>query len=149
MLNQQVLESPYLYMETPVTLDNRREWLASHRAAGLPIVVAADANRRDSIIGWGALSPYRPSSGYRFTAELSVYVAPAEQGRGIGGRLLSSLCDEAGTRGLHALVASIDSENAPSIGLFERRGFREVARLAEVGRKFDRWRTQLLLLRVL
>jgi phosphinothricin acetyltransferase len=59
------------------------------------------------------------------------------------------LCDEARRRGLHVLVASIDSENAPSIALFSRLGFAEAARLREVGRKFDRWRTQLLLARTL
>jgi len=77
----------------------------------------------------------------------SVYVDPAAQRRGIGARLLSWLCDEARKREMHALVASIDSENAPSIALFERRGFREVARLNEVGWKSGRWRTQLLFIR--
>lgn len=48
---------------------------------------------------------------------------------------------------MHAIVASIDSENAPSIALFERFGYVEAARLTEVGRKFERWRTQLLLLK--
>jgi len=46
-------------------------------------------------------------------------------------------------------VASIDSENAPSIALFERHGFVEAARLIEVGRKFAAWRTQLLFARTL
>jgi L-amino acid N-acyltransferase YncA len=32
--------------------------------------------------------------------------------------------------------------------LFERHGFAEVGRLVEVGRKFERWRTQLLFLRL-
>jgi L-amino acid N-acyltransferase YncA len=31
--------------------------------------------------------------------------------------------------------------------LFERFGFVEAARLTDVGRKFERWRTQLLLLK--
>jgi L-amino acid N-acyltransferase YncA len=50
-------------------------------------------------------------------------------------------------RGVHAIVASIDSENTSSIVLFERFGYVEAARLKEVGRKFDRWRTQLRLLK--
>ena len=43
-----------------------------------------------AVVGWAALSPYRPSSGYRFTAELSVYVArgrsAARNGLGTGPR---------------------------------------------------------------
>jgi len=143
IFNHEVVESPYLYVETPLTLDDRQAWLNQHRAASLPVLVVTDPR----VLGYASLSPYRPSSGYRFTGEVSVYVAHFAQRRGLGARLLSSLFDEARRRGLHALVASIDSENAPSIALFERCGYAEAARLPEVGRKFDGWRTQLLLIR--
>jgi phosphinothricin acetyltransferase len=149
IFNHEVVASPYLYVETPVTIDDRRTWLDQHRVAGMPVLVATESGERAEILGYASLSPYRPSSGYRFTGEISVYVAPFAQRRSIGSRLLSSLSDEAQARGLHALVASIDSENAPSVALFERRGFAEVARLVEVGWKFGRWRTQLLFLRIL
>jgi len=145
ILNGEIAASPFVYAETPVTLEERREWLARHRAAELPVVVATDGQ---SVVGWASLSPYRASSGYRFTAEASVYVAPAAQRRGVGTRLLRSVLDAPEAEGFHAIVASIDAENAPCIALFERLGFREAARLREVGRKFDRWRTQVLLLRV-
>jgi L-amino acid N-acyltransferase YncA len=146
ILNAEIEASPYIYAETPVTLDERRAWLALHSAAGLPIVVATEVDDATRLVGWGALSVYRPSSGYRFTTEASVYVAPFAQRRGIGRQLLARLCDEAQANDKHAIVASIDAENAPSIALFEREGFREVARLEGVGRKFDAWRTQLLFL---
>jgi L-amino acid N-acyltransferase YncA len=147
ILNHEIAESPYVYADIPVTLDERREWLKLHRAAELPVVVAIRAGAPDAVLAWGALSVYRPSSGYRFTVEASVYVDPSAQRRGIGRRLLSCLCDEAHKRAMHALVASIDSENAPSIALFARGGFHEVARLDEVGRKYGTWRTQLLFMR--
>lgn len=60
---------------------------------------------------------------YRFTLEASVYVARAAHRRGIGRRLLAALDDAAQVRGVHAIVASIDSENAPSIALFEQFGY--------------------------
>jgi L-amino acid N-acyltransferase YncA len=147
MLNREIAESPYVYADIPVTLDERRDWLESHRAVELPVIVATPVDRSNVVLGWGALSVYRPSGGYRFTVEASVYVDPSAQRQGIGARLLSQLCDEARTREMHALVASIDSENAPSIALFERYGFREVARLDDVGWKYGGWRTQLLLIR--
>lgn len=146
ILNREIERSPYVYAEAPVTLDERRDWLARHTAAGLPVLVAED---RGTVIGWGSLSPYRASSGYRFTLEASVYVDEPARGRGIAKRLLEALHDTAWARGSHAIVASIDDENAPSIALFERFGYREAARLAEVGRKFDQWRTQLLLVRLI
>ena len=145
ILNQEIAASPFVYAEEPVTLDERRAWLDEHRAAGLPVLVAAE---RDVLLGWASLSPYRASSGYRFTAEPSVYVAHAARRRGVGAVLLDALVEAPAARQFHAFVASIDAENAPSIALFERFGFSESARLREVGRKFGEWRTQLLYLRV-
>jgi phosphinothricin acetyltransferase len=76
-----------------------------------------------------------------------VYVAPAAQRRGIATKLLHALIAHARVRELHALIASLDAANSPSILLFERFGFREAARLPDVSRKFDEWRTQLLFIR--
>lgn len=144
ILNAEIVASPYLYMETAVTVDERRAWLERHRGGGLPVLAATlDA----AVVGWASLSVYRPSSGYRYTAEASVYVDPRAQRRGVARRLVAALHERARAADLHAVVASIDSENLASIALFGRLGYREVARLPEVGRKFDRWRTQLLLMR--
>lgn len=148
IFNLEIEESAYVYAEAPLTLDDRRAWLGTHRAAGLPVVVATAPGDTTEVLGWAALSPYRAASGYRFTLEASVYVARAAHRRGIGRRLLATLDHAARARGVHAVVASIDSENGPSIALFERFGYVEAARLAEVGRRFDRWRTQLLLLKI-
>lgn len=144
ILNREIERSPYVYAETPVTIDERRTWLAQHHAKELPVLVAV---RESDVVGWGSLSPYRASSGYRFTVEPSVYVAESARGHGIAKRMLTALHDAAVARGAHASVASIDSANAASIALFERFDYCEVARLPEVGRKFDAWRTQLLFLR--
>jgi len=43
IFNREVVASPYLYVEAPLTLDDRRAWLEQHRAANLPIVVANEA----------------------------------------------------------------------------------------------------------
>lgn len=147
IFNLEIAESAFVYAETPLTLDDRRSWLQTHRSGGLPVVVATDPGDATEVLGWASLSPYRAASGYRFTLEASVYVARASHRRGIGRQLLVVLDDAARARGVHAVVASIDSENAPSIALFERFGYVEVARLTEVGRKFEQWRTQLLLLK--
>jgi len=146
MLNVEIDQSPYVYAETPVTLDERRVWLAAHHAAGLPVLVA-ESEDDASAVGWGSLSPYRPSSGYRFTAELSVYVARETQRRGAGAAIVQALITRAEDRGIRAIVGSVDAENTPSLALLGRFGFVEVARLPSVGFKFGEWRTQLLVLR--
>jgi len=146
MLNIEIAQSPYVYAEIPVTVEERRGWLAMHKTAELPVLVA-DIEEDPRSVGWAALSPYRQSSGYRFTAELSVYVARRAQRRGIGSALVRALVNRAEERGLRALVGSVDAGNTPSIELLGRFGFIEVARLPAVGYKFGEWRTQLLVLR--
>jgi len=141
ILNAEIASSPYLYIEKPITLGERLTWLHAHQAAKLPVLVAT---LDEQVVGWASLSRYRPSSGYRHTAEVSVYVAPHAQRRGVARRLVIALHVWARAAGLRAIVASIDSENAASTGLFESVGYGEVARLPDVGRKFDGWRTQLL-----
>lgn len=143
ILNQEIAASPFVYADEAVTLDERREWLAAHRAGDMPVLVAVDG----ALLGWASLSPYRPSNGYRFTAEASVYVGESARRRGVAAALLTALFDAPESRRFHAFVASIDAENSPSLALFERFEFSEAARLPDVGRKFDGWRTQLLLLR--
>jgi L-amino acid N-acyltransferase len=144
ILNVEIADSPYVYAETCVTPEDRRVWLNEHQAAGFPVLVATRHDDAD-VVGWAAWSPYRSSSGYRFTAEASVYVARAAHRRGVGARLVSRLLNLARGCELHVVVASIDAANVQSLRLFERFGFRECARLPEVGRKFGEWRTQVLL----
>lgn len=144
ILNHEIAVSPFVYAEEAVALEERLAWLAEHRTGNMPVLVATD----DELLGWASLSPYRASSGYRFTAEASVYVAESARRRGVAAQLLTALFDAPAARRFHAFVASIDAENAPSIALFERFGFSEAARLPEVGRKFGAWRTHLLLLQM-
>ncbi len=45
------------------------------------------------------------------------------------------------------MMAAVDGENAASVRLHERLGFREVARLPQAGTKFGRWLDLVLLQR--
>ena len=47
------------------------------------------------------------------------------------------------------LVAAVDADNDASIRFHEALGFEQVARMPEVGRKFDRWLTLVLLQKIL
>jgi phosphinothricin acetyltransferase len=69
-------------------------------------------------------------------------------GQGVGGALLEALIAEAPRRDIHVLVAAVDADNAGSIAFHRSLGFAEVARMPEVGRKFDRWLDLVLLQRV-
>jgi L-amino acid N-acyltransferase len=146
IVNREITDSPYVWGETPVTIDARREWLARHQDLGQPAIVAATP-REGRVLGWASLSTFRPASGYRFTLEASVYVARDAQHRGIGRALVTGLHDRAESTGVHAIVAVIDAENASSINLFRSLGYAEAGRLESIGRKFGVWRDEVFLLR--
>lgn len=133
-------------MEAP-----EREEMARRRAGilelGLPYLAAENEGR---LVGYAYANAYRPRAAYRFTVEDSIYVDPAEVGRGCGQRLLESLIEQCGQGPWRQMVAVIgDSRNAASVGLHQRFGFREVGTLSSVGFKLGRWVDTVLMQRAL
>jgi L-amino acid N-acyltransferase YncA len=131
-----------------LTPPDRREWdrrFAAIAEQGLPFLVAGHT---DGIDGYAYCAPWRPRPAYRRTAEVSVYVAPAAAGHGVGGALLDALLARAGEAGLRELIAVVaDTGDPASMALHRGRGFAEAGRLAGVGRKHGRWLDTVLLQR--
>ena len=98
-----------------------------------------------SVLGWAALSPVSARRVYRGVAEVSVYVATAARGRGVGKALLQALVQEAEVNGVWTLQAGIFPENKASIGLHQSCGFRKVGVRRRIGKLGDTWRDVLLL----
>ncbi|HMK20993.1 MAG TPA: GNAT family N-acetyltransferase, partial [Terriglobales bacterium] len=97
------------------------------------------------ILGWAALSPVSARKVYAGVAEVSVYVAGAAQGRGIGKDLLAALIEESEANGIWSLQASIFPENVASIRLHEACGFRVVGRRERIAQLEGRWRDTVIL----
>jgi phosphinothricin acetyltransferase len=142
-----VLHGLASFEETPPDLDELRSRRAAVLAAGLPWLVAeADA----VIAGYAYATPYRTRSGYRYTLEDSVYVAPGLQRGGVGTRLLNALIERCEAGPWRQMIAVIgDSDNAGSIALHQRMGFRVVGTLTSAGFKFGRWVDSVLMQRSL
>jgi len=77
--------------------------------------------------------------GYRHTVEHSVYVDKDCRGAGIGEKLMRALIERASAANIHVMIAGIEAENAASIKLHEKLGFRIAGTFSEVGIKFGRW----------
>lgn len=95
--------------------------------------------------GWAALSPVSSRCVYAGVAEVSVYVAAAARGAGIGTALVAAIIAESENHGLWTLQAGIFPENTMSMALFEKSGFRVVGRRERIGRLNGCWRDTLLL----
>jgi len=134
--NEAVLNTTATADYEPSTLEARTLWYTERMQKGFPVFVAEE---RGEILGWSSLSPYHTRIGYRFSAEVSVYVAAERRGQGVGKQLLPPLIEAGRARGLHLLIASIDSENEASIRLHANNGFKTIGALSEVYTKFGRW----------
>ena len=117
-----------------------QNWTSSHRADCRLI-----ASLGGQIVGWAALSNVSSRCIYSGVAEVSVYVDPEFQGRGIGDRLMKALIAESESNGIWTLQAGIFPENKKSIQLHLRNGFRIVGTRERVGRMDGVWRDTVLL----
>src|SRR5687767_5268847 len=101
-----------------------------------PTLIAAVDGR---ILGWAALSTYRPRPCYAGIAEFSIYLDRAARGRGVGRDLLRTLIDVARQRGYWKLVSRVFPFNAASRALCRTCGFREVGTYEKHGCLDGQW----------
>jgi phosphinothricin acetyltransferase len=99
----------------------------------------------DRVIGWAALSPVSGRCVYAGVAEVSVYVGASARGLGLGRRLLEALVAESERHGIWTLQAGVFPENAASLAVHERSGFRIVGCRERLGQMNGVWRDVLLL----
>ena len=121
---------------TPTFKEFDASRLAEHR------FVAVDEGR---VVGWAALMPVSTRACYRGVAEHSVYVAADARDRGVGRALLERLLESAKEGGIWTIQTSVFPENAATVALHERLGFRVVGRRERIAQLDGAWRDTLLL----
>jgi L-amino acid N-acyltransferase len=136
IFNDAIINTAAVYFYDPVTEKNRMEWLAAKLEESWPVFVADAAG---DIRGFSTYGPFRPWPAYQYSVEHSVYVHPKCRGQGIGKLLIPPLVESARERGIHTMIAGIDSSNTASLRLHQHFGFVHVAHFKEVGFKFNRW----------
>jgi len=141
ILNHAAAHSTATWHEYPKSDAEMADWFSA-RKKDYVVLAARDGSE---LLGYASYGPFRAPSGYRLTAEHSIYVREDRRGKGIGKALLAALIERARGQGLHALIGGVDADNALSIGLHKAFGFQEAGRLPQVGRKFDRWLTLVFL----
>jgi L-amino acid N-acyltransferase len=137
------------WRDAPHTVPERTEWLYRQRELGYPVLVAV---RGSEVIGWCSFGDFRDPAkwpGYRATVEHTVHVREDQWGSGVGRSLMLRLLEAAQSLGKHVMVGAVAGENEASIRFHKRLGFNEVARMPQVGMKFDRWLDLVLLQKVL
>ena len=115
------------------------EEMARRIAEGLEAYAYLVAERRGKILGFAYAGRHRTRSAYRWSVDVSVYVAVDEQRSGIGRALYQALLSRLEAQGFHAAFAGIALPNPASIALHQALGFEPVGVYREVGFKLGRW----------
>jgi phosphinothricin acetyltransferase len=116
-----------------------QEWAAAHPEHRL---VAEPEGR---VVGWAAIAPASSRHCYRGVGEVSVYVAEAARGGGVGRVLLEQLVELSERAGYWTLTAGVFPENEASLRLHRACGFREVGIRERLGESRGVWRDVVLL----
>lgn len=105
----------------PVQVEDRLVWFEEHRPEKHPIFVA---EAEGQIAGWCSLSAYRTGrAAFRFTAEISYYIASAYHRRGIASALIEHALAACPALQIRHLFAIVLEGNEASFRLLEKMGF--------------------------
>lgn len=105
-------------------------------SSGFPFIVCEVDGE---IVGYAYAHKYGERFSFRYSAELSVYVAENSRGIGIGRILYGALIELLTAQGYKSLYALVAAPNPASFALHKAFGFCEVGRAHGVGYKFGCW----------
>jgi phosphinothricin acetyltransferase len=98
------------------------------------------AEHAGAVVGYVETQRFRPKPAYDRSLEVSIYVAPDQQGKGVGGALFDGLFERlSGDERFHRAFSIIALPNESSIALHERYGFVHRGTLSEAGFKFGQY----------
>ena len=101
-----------------------------------PWLVATDD---ETVVGYAYAARHAERAGYRWSVNVSAYVDPAFQGRGIGRRLYDELLPILRRQRFVNAYAGIALPNPASVALHEAIGMRRIGIYERVGFKFGAW----------
>ncbi|MFI7355335.1 GNAT family N-acetyltransferase [Streptomyces avidinii] len=97
------------------------------------------------VLGWVAATRVSDRCAYAGVVEHSVYVHPGARGRGVAGQLLAALVESTEAAGIWTIQSGIFPENAASLAVHARAGFRVIGTRERIGRHHGAWRDVVLL----
>lgn len=138
IINDSILNTAHNYDYEPKSLGEITSQFGVKIQEGFPILVG-EVN--GEVLGYATFGKFRAKPGYNKTIENSIYLNKKAQGKGLGSEMMRQLIQIASDKGYHVMIAGMDSENSGSYRFHARFGFKEVARMPEVGFKFGKWQT--------
>ncbi len=133
IFNYYIEHSNARFEESPLSLDNRLKWFSQFEPDSRHQIYVASDNGK--LIGFACSQPYRAMAAFDETVEVTVYLAPFIQGKGVGSKLYEKLFSAIQAHGVHRVLSGVALPNEASIALHKRFGFREVGVFNEYAKK--------------
>jgi phosphinothricin acetyltransferase len=127
---------PVSFEEVPPDAAEMEARIAATQATH-PWLVAAGGR---GVIGFAYGCQHRSRAAYRWSADVSVYVADGGRRGGVGRALYVELLARLRDQGFHIACAGITLPNEASVALHESFGFESVGIYREIGWKAGAWR---------
>lgn len=102
-----------------------------------PWLTAADGS---TVLGYAYASAHRARAAYRWSVDVTVYIAEPARGHGVGRALYGALLPTLKAQGFRSAFAGIALPNAGSVALHEAVGFKPLGVYEQVGFKLGAWR---------
>ena len=93
---------------------------------------------QEGVIGFGMLRPHMYPGLFKRAAEVSYFILPGHTHKGLGGKLLATLEQEAHKVEIEILLANISSINDQSLSFHRKHGFKDCGRFERIGSKFGK-----------
>jgi phosphinothricin acetyltransferase len=92
------------------------------------------------VVGYAYAAPVKERAAYRWSCEVSVYLAPGRNGAGRGRSLYEALLGRLAERGYRQAIAGMTLPNEPSAALHRALGFEPIGVQRRIGWKHGGWR---------
>lgn len=114
----------------PVSVKSRIDWFHEHTPDKRPLWVIE--NDQSEMLGWVSFQDFYGRIAYNATAEISIYIDEAHQGKGIGKQALQYSMDHCERLNIKTLLGFVFAHNVPSLQLFYHFGFEDWAMLPNI-----------------
>lgn len=114
----------------PVSTGSRLNWFYDHSPDKRPLWIVE--NEAGEVIGWASFQSFYGRPAYAATVEISIYLDPAQRGKGFGKQVLQRCIEAAPNLGIKTLLGFVFAHNKPSLQLFRHFGFEDWATFPNV-----------------
>ncbi len=135
--NHYVINTAITFDIESYTVEQRRPWFEQFAPSGPHRLFVAESD--GAILGYAGSHQFRVKAAYDTTVETTIYCAPGNERRGIGGALYATLFGAIVSNDIHMVIGGITMPNDASIALHKRFGFVHAGLMHDVGYKFGRY----------